>query len=223
MRKVVVLATAGVASMAVTVRAFQPVLQQPSGSGTMKFSESARTTVSTSLRAGWRPAPRTADSERAPRRSSTRMAASYDVLIGPALTVRTQSFWRAVMAAWTRSCGALLGLLLSFTLVSVVSLPRGALASVAPAVPQETTRLSSAEWDGRAAASLRGRHHLIPTSDLVAFGGKKAAAEAGSSKGVIFSMRTAAEKYRLSILVSASYVAIWAFFYLTHDGGEVSE
>ena len=53
--------------------------------------------------------------------------------------------------------------------------------------------------------------------------GKKAAAEAESSKGVIFSMRTAAEKYRLSILVSASYVAIWAFFYLTHDGGEVSE
>ena len=151
------------------------------------------------------------------------MAASDDVFTGPPLTVQTQSFRRAAMAAWTRACGALLGLLLSFTLVSVVSLPRGALASVAPAVPQETTRLSSAEWDGGAAASLRGRHHLIPTSDLVAFGGKKAAAEAGSSKGVIFSMRTAAEKYRLSILVSASYVAIWAFFFLTHDGGEVSE
>ena len=41
------------------------------------------------------------------------MAASDDVFTGLALTVRTQSFRRAAMAAWTRACGALLGLQLA--------------------------------------------------------------------------------------------------------------
>jgi len=43
------------------------------------------------------------------------------------------------------------------------------------------------------------------------------------NSGVMLVMRTPAEKHRLTVMVTAAYSAVWAFFYFTHDGGEVSE
>jgi len=40
---------------------------------------------------------------------------------------------------------------------------------------------------------------------------------------VMLSMKTAEQKQRLIALVSGAYVVVWAFFYFTHDSGEVSE
>ena len=40
---------------------------------------------------------------------------------------------------------------------------------------------------------------------------------------VHFQMRTPEEKKRLVAAVAGAYVTVWAFFYFTHDSGEVSE
>ncbi|EKX52522.1 hypothetical protein GUITHDRAFT_101691 [Guillardia theta CCMP2712] len=45
-------------------------------------------------------------------------------------------------------------------------------------------------------------------------------AERGS---IMLSMETRSAKDNLTKLVIAAYVAIWSFFYFTHDAGEVSE
>jgi len=99
-------------------------------------------------------------------------------------------------------------LVVAALLVSTVSLPCLSVAASSPSYAQE--RLVSS-----AGRELSGGVVLLA---------KAASGGVGVEKGsIMLSMETRSAKDNLTKLVIAGYVAIWSFFYFTHDAGEVSE
>ena len=65
--------------------------------------------------------------------------------------------------------------------------------------------------------------HRISSSYCTAFVDSKTQTSFQNTPNVMLSMSTIASKNRLAAIVSGAYVAIWAFFFFTHDKGEKSE
>lgn len=197
---------------------FQPVLTMMQGAGASVGGRvaprapgfAAREACSSGLSAGARAAgPRAA-------------AGSSAFLACAAPPAPVRGCTSSVAAPWARlkqvalSLLAVLGLMAASLLCSPVAARAAEAVHKTAAPPIHSQVVEVASGGVRDVTSRQGFRLVMAAANK----DKTAPVDAGS---VMLSMRTPEQKQRLTTVVTAAYVAVWAFFYFTHDSGEVSE